>query len=270
MQRWIAATDQDAELESQILRIMTSRDGSALATLMHIAHANRASLGTRWWRLLHLALLWSGLSLLSPRFDDDPATGVLWMRWVRWLRSRKLSGVNSTAKEIGPLAIACRVERLEEERWKRTQAGRRRANRSSRGRQHAGLDTHALEQIFSWLLHETSLAGEDGDRLFVEALWKFETWRRYEDHEEDGDGDHAPPSKLGYALLQKLAKLLMSAPPTKGADIWKPVLSLGANAHYSIGHFITCWFLDASHQQNAAVIGQHWRAMLEYALASPN
>jgi hypothetical protein len=221
MHRWMASTAEDNEWESQLLRLMTSRDGLAVATLMHIAHANRERLGSKWWRLLQLALLWAGLSLLAPRFESPPTVEIHWTRWLRWLRTRKLYSTGTSVNAVKPLDVARRVERLEEARWKRIQTGKRHnARRTQKGRHSSGLDSHLLEQIFSWLLHETAQGGspvDEQDRSLLVALWEFEVWRRYE--EIDEDGEHAPPSQLGYAVLQKIADLVLSLSPAEGLTL---------------------------------------------------
>jgi hypothetical protein len=125
-----------------------------------------------------------------------------------------------------------------------------------------------LYQTFSWLLRDNpeSTATDNADRKLVLALWEFEAWRRYEEIEEDGRS--FPPDQLGYAVLQKLAALVLSVPVKEGAAFWKPVLSPSADAHYSIVHFISCWFLRMPKQSGMATPAPHWRAMLEYVLAA--
>lgn len=277
MHRWLAGKDEAGEWDPQVLRILTSRDESAVSTLMHIAYTNRGRLGSKWWRLLQLGLLWSGLSELTPRYGDAPCVAIHWVRWLRWLRGRKLSDSTASANSIDALAIARRVERLRAARWQRTGTGEiiksRRfpgGRRTPRRRHSSGLDTQVLEHIFSWLLNDTPENSADGpqERRLARMLWEFEVWRRYEDVEDDGE--HGPPSQLGYNVLQKLARLVLTCPPDEAETLWRPVLDLGGDGHYSVQHFLNCWFLQIAQQQNRPAIPQLLRTMLEFALGASN
>lgn len=271
MQRWLADQHEEGECDPQVLRILTSRDESAVSTVMHIAYTNRDCLGSKWWRLLELGLLWSGLSELTPWFEDTPGIETNWQRWLRWLRSRKLSDSTASANSIDALAIARRVERLKAARWQRTGAGEViKSRRLPRKRHSSGLDTQVLEHIFSWLLNDTPENSADGqqERRLARMLWEFEVWRRYEDVEDDGE--HGPPSQLGYNVLQKLAQLVLSSPPDEAGTLWRPVLDVGGDGHYSVQHFLSSWFLQVSRCSDRSGISQLWRAMLEFALGASN
>jgi len=125
VERWIA--EPSKENDERVLRLLTSRDDKAVQVLVWSAYRNREALGQRCWRLLYLSLLWSGLSMLTPRDGDGEGEEVRWQRWCRWLRTRSLSRGNATVESIDPLAIAERVERLEYQRRRRLYArdGRR-------------------------------------------------------------------------------------------------------------------------------------------------
>ena len=60
----IAARSKEAD--AAVLRIMTSGDDAAVTVLFNLAYRSRDALGNAWWRLLVLALLRSGLSILAP------------------------------------------------------------------------------------------------------------------------------------------------------------------------------------------------------------
>ena len=122
MKAWTAIHGTSDEAGPAVLRILTSGDDAATQALMTLAHESRSLLGAKWWRLLYLAVLWSGLSILAPRFDEPPSMQLRWNRWLRWLRSRSFTQPNTTSDYIDPLAIARRVERLERRRWIREYA----------------------------------------------------------------------------------------------------------------------------------------------------
>ena len=91
VESWIAAPSREAD--EKVMQVFTSGDDRAAGVVSWLSYANRVALGSRWWRLQYLALLWSGLSILAPRFDDDDSRKPRWHRWRRCLRTRKLSGV---------------------------------------------------------------------------------------------------------------------------------------------------------------------------------
>lgn len=62
--------------DAAVLRLVTSGDWNAMQSFVNIAYLARDQLGARWWRLLFLALLWAGLSILVPRFDDRELVGL--------------------------------------------------------------------------------------------------------------------------------------------------------------------------------------------------
>jgi hypothetical protein len=273
MKAWTATNGTSDAACPAVLRILTSGDDAATRTLMTLAHESRSLLGAKWWRLLYLAVLWSGLSILTPRFDEPPSMQLRWNRWLRWLRSRSFTQPDTTSDHIDPLAIARRVERLERKRWIREYA--REDNRwriSPEDRRSSGLDTHVLECIFGWLLRDVSeeqaISLEIGERQkLLKALMAFELWHRHT--KRDKKDRDAPPSHLGYDLLSTMAHMVPSAPLDSAADLWEPVFRLGAAGHYSIGYFIDCWLSHVSRTVDPRIFFQHWRSMIEYALSSP-
>jgi hypothetical protein len=109
--RWIAAPSPDTD--HAVMKIMTSGDDRAVQVLLAFAYGSREKLGPAWWRLLFIALLWAGLSILAPRHGDGDEIETRWRRWLRWLRARRLSATPATIKQIDPLGVAERVEKFE-------------------------------------------------------------------------------------------------------------------------------------------------------------
>ena len=106
-ENWIAAPSK--ETDEAVMRIMTGGDDTAVVVLSNLAYRSRDTLGSAWWRLLFLALLRSGLSILAPRYGDADDIEPRWQRWLRWLRSRRISGVPATIRSIDPLGVAERI-----------------------------------------------------------------------------------------------------------------------------------------------------------------
>ena len=68
-ERWIH--EPSKENDERVLRILMSGDDAAVQVLVWSAYRSREALGQRWWRLLYLALLWSGLLMLTPHYGDE-------------------------------------------------------------------------------------------------------------------------------------------------------------------------------------------------------
>jgi hypothetical protein len=120
--------------------------------------------------------------------------------------------------------------------------------------------------MFAWLLQGDAPLAED-ERALLRSLWAFEAWLSYGRPGEDDDNDH-PPDQLGYDLLDRTARLLPILTLHAAREHWQPILALGANAHYAIQHFLSAFTLLLGKASDLMTLAAHWRAMIEYALAS--
>ena len=267
IERWL--TESANENDERVLRLLTSGDEVAVQVLVWSAYQNREALGQRWRRLLYLALLWSGLSMLTPRYDDEEGVELRWRRWCRWLRTRSLSAGNMSSSSINPLAVAERVERLESKRWRRRCARDGYVFRKEPTRRLSGsLDTRFLKGAFAWLFHNgdgrvISNQEQEAHRQLVSAFWAHQAWWLSGSGENDND-DYQPMGELGYAILNELARLIGESPITAAPALWCPVFALGPKGHYAIGHFLTCWFSQITEATVVAEFAQRWRPMIEY------
>jgi hypothetical protein len=262
------------EAQEAVLKIVTSGQKAGITILFQLAYAYRQQLGERWWRLLYLGLLWSALSMLMPRYGYQADEDVRWARWLTWLRSRRLDGIAATLALIEPVAIAKRLERLETVRWRR-EFRRRDAMRGPHPdeRRTAGLDWDFLEAEFGWLWWEgekpnpmwSDEAVFQEQRHIILLLWALEVWLNHRpraDHKDD-----PLPNQLGYSVLQTIAKMIAHASAPRAQELWEPILTLGAPGHYAVGHFVSCWFLEASRLE-AIEFAARWEPMIKYALDS--
>jgi hypothetical protein len=272
---WWWAETGSIEAEAAVLKIVTSGDKAGVAILFHLAYAHRLELGAKWSRLLYLGLLWSALSALMPRFAyHADAEGARWIRWLNWLRNRRLDGIAAMA-QIEPIEIAKRLERLEKIRWRR-EFDRRDALRGPPPdrRRTAGLDWDFLEAAFSWLWWEGEKpnplwddeAAFQQQRQIILSLWAFEVWLNHQPRA--GHTDDPVPDQLAYNVIQTIAKMMTKASASAAQELWEPVLKLGAAGHYSVGHFISCWFSEAA-RLDATDFDARWRPMIDYALNAP-
>ena len=264
--RWLH--DPGMENDERLLRLLTSEDSAAVHVLVNLAYQNRGALGQRWWRLLYMALLWSGLSILIPRYGDEEGTKVRWRRWCRWLRTRSLSAI-ATLSSITPLAIAQRVERLEVRRWRRRNARESHVFTIEPGRRlSGGLDTEFLKSAFAWLFRDQSdrvIQAEELEihRQLAAAFWSHQAWWLAGSGKDEKD--HYPPMHgFGYALINELARLVLESSVSDAPALWRPVFTLGPKAHYAISHFLSCWFGQLTEATVVAEFVQRWRPMVEF------
>ena len=233
------------------------------------AYRDREALGPRWWRLLYFALLWSGLSILAPRYGDEEVEEVRWRQWRRWLRTRSLSAGNTTAASINPQAVAQRIERFEVKRWQRRYARDGRRFTKEPGRRLTGsLDTHFLQGAFGRLFRDHAggvvPAQElETHRQLVAAFWADQAWWQSGSGEDEND-DYQPMHQFGYAILDELACLIVESPTAAAPALWRPVFSLGPKGHYAVGHFLTCWFDLITEATMVDKFAQRWRPMIEF------
>jgi hypothetical protein len=273
-ERWIA---ESSKLNDEnLLRLLTSGDNRAVQVLVWAAYGSRAVLEQRWWRLLYLALLWSGLSMLRPAgYRDDDSDRLRWQRWCRWLRTRSLSAENMTIAAINPLDIAERVEPLEfKQRQRRYAKVGMRFTKEQGGRLSGGLDTHFLQNAFAWLFRsqvDRVIPTLPKDELetrqqLVRAFWAHQVWWLIGSRKDDND-DYQPMYEFGYAILEELARLIVDSPPVVAPSLWRPVFALGPKGHYAIGHFLRCWFFQITETTLVAEFAQRWRPMIEFMLS---
>lgn len=268
--RWMAEPSSDSD--ERVLRLLTSGDDDAVTVLVGLSHRNRVALGQRWWRFLYLALLWSGLTMLAPRFGDDEADGVRWQRWRLWLRRRSLSVVAS-AEAIDPLGLAERVERFELNAWRRRSARDRMRFVEEPGRRlSGGLETHLLQRAFGWLFltgsARTAVANElEMHRQLVSAFWAHQAWWLIGSGKDEHD-EYQPMQEVGYAILGELSRLVMESSAAAGRALWEPVFALGSRGHSAIGQFLNSWFSLITDQTDSSEFGKRWRPMIEFCVLS--
>lgn len=269
VEEWIE--DPSADADERLLRVLTSGDDIAAQIVVGSAYRNRLTLRSRWWRLLFIALLWSGLSMLAPQYGDEEYAGQRWQRWRRWLLTRSLSIGNATPSMIYPLGIARRVDRLEFRRLQRRYAqDGHHLNPEPKRPLSGGLDTDFLGLVFSWLLRGQSDAPipadeQDTHRRLVLASWAQQTWcltRSGDDERDDND----PMRHFGYATLEELARLILESPAAAAPSLWRPVFGLGPRGHYAINYFIASWFALVTETTDAKVFANRWRSMAEFLI----
>jgi len=265
---WLQGDNESGKWEHALLRLLTSGDNLVAGVLGILAHRHRNELGHSWWRLLHLGVLWSALSMFGPSYGDPPNIEVRWGRWVQWLRSRRISGVPCNHSSLDLLGVWQRLKRLERDRWRRDAIENPSSfRRTLDERSSHGLDTGFLTNLFGWLLVDSSRPdGQDlevGHEILL-ALWAYQVEYCFEHRDEHGVyrlGDH-----FGYNILAKLACYAAHVPAESAAEIWRGVLSLGPAAHRLIDCFISAWFSQLHNGCDPTEFCKRWCGMIEFAL----
>jgi hypothetical protein len=265
-------TPGSAEPARSVLRVLTSGNEAAISTLMSIGYQYREKLGDVWWRLTEIAIWWCALTVLSFRSYEDQAQSGLWDCWLGWLRHRNLTNTRVDLARMSPVAIANRVERLQRRRWARVSKDGPGGFEGLRTRVSIGLDTDLLKAIFSWLLQESTSVVQRSDvaearnRLaLLRGLLDFELWGHAKAQQSERD---EPPSAIGYEIAPAVARAIPTLSLNDAKELWEPLLQLGGDAHYLIGHFINSWLQQVSRNSDVAEFSLHWRAMIEFALSS--
>ncbi len=262
--RWLRTPD-DPQWCGLLVRFMTSLHGGAVQMVIATAHQSRERVSCKWLRLLEIAVLWSALLALKPRFGDGDNRN--WRIWHARLQRLDLSAVGTMPSDTKLVDLARRVERLHQLRYGK--ANKRDADRrqTAKGRHLSwGLDTGVLKEAFDWALNRSRTDNTVVDQPSCEialAVWSFETWRLFE---EPGRKDRLP-CQLGYDSLDTLARAAAQTTPASAQRYWHPVLSLGADAQASVSHFMGVFFGRFNDTANAAYPAGTWRGMLEFILA---
>ncbi len=264
---WIKNDEHCFEWEGAVLRFLTSGDDQAAGAIVSVAYAYRQRLGSAWWRLLQVGLLWSGLVVLSPHHEDCEGVDRAWNIWLAKLRRLSLRGKDATADDLKMARIAAGCERLDFDRRMRAFASGHQLWRGKPKRRIGmSLDGRFLEHLFHWLLNGPGTGDWTEDANLVGRLWTYDAGRAKKRAKEDNGEYDLPSQNLGYDTLVKLANLSLTAPEAKARAVWETVLAHGPEAHYAIQHFIKSLFLHLSKGANPVAFERIWRAMSEYAL----
>lgn len=263
-----------AQWNTALTTVLTSRSGSALATLMRFAERHRTRLGPAWYRLNFLLLLFAGLNRLSPRVEEEDIAPA-WQWWRDRLRAQPVFGTDATIAIVDVAGIARRVERLLERR-RAARYPNRPSHLTGKSRRFAGLSSHILESGYAWLLdHERaeSVARDPENHRLLYALWAFEAWRMEgeregDERDEDADDEYDLPSGLGYAILRIAATFVMTAPADDPAPLWRSILAIGPNGYHAVEQFAAGWFLQLFKPVDSDRFMTLWTAMLQTAFES--
>ncbi len=269
MHLWMKKDDATLKWESSILHLLTSGEEQAARVIVGIAYANREQLGSAWWRILQAGVLWSGLVLLAPRYDNDEQAERTWGVWLRRLRRFPLRTQDATPDALDLKRVAAGSGRLDFQRQMRLYVSREEKWRGKPTRERDTLlDNHFLRVLFGWLIDGAGTGDRSLDTHLALRIWEWDAARAKE-NAKDKYGEYDLPSQnLGYDILLKLATLAIDAPSSEQRAIWEPVLVHGPAAHVALQHFIRGVYERLSKGDDPPAFEHVWRAMAEYGLAA--
>jgi len=251
-----------------VMTVLTSRDTQAVAAMIQLAHRRRATIGAVWWRLMQLTIFTAALEVLTPQPWDLEQSPKIWDGWLSKLRRQSL-GLSVDSAAVNPEGIAVRADRLIRLQWShlsdRSGGGGARNPPDLPGS--AGLNTFLMNAAFGWLLEypedSVAITLSAEDRALFVRLWEFEVGRIH--RETKSDGDFALPSQLGYSILSAAPLVIFDIPKDEGAQVWRPILDIGAEGNRAAEHFINAWFLRLYKPHNSADFAERWESMIAYA-----
>ena len=243
-----------------VLSVLTSGDTRATRALVETAHAHRASLGARWWRLMEVAVWGSALFLLRPGYGDPDAAYDRWSRWLAWLRRRDLTAPASI-DSIDFAGVQARLDRLIDDRSARDVD--RSEWRGRRGRLH--IRDGLLAEAFAWLVEigqaPPVFLGDDS-RLLLRLF----------DHlrprlAQPVGSRHQPPvpNKFEYAVIAKMAELSLTEPAN--GQSWRRVIEVGPEAKIVVSQFLQGLFRRLTPQTSDRFFAI-WTAMIDEVATS--
>lgn len=267
---WLTAPSADTD--DALMRVLTSGDDRGARVIASMAYVHRTELGDRWWRLLYLALLWSGLTILKPRTSrEEESDQRRWLRRARWLLTRRVSGPRCTVDDIRPLDVAKRVEEFEARQSEEEYRRQGRTFKRDRSRRMSGaLDTHFLEITFAWLLIDKDLPADvtelEQRRRLLKVFWAHKAWRLV-GSESESTRDYEPMGQFGYNLVGAIAAMVLVTDANAASLLWQPIFDIGPKGHYAIGHFFSCFFSNLTERTDPVAFVARWRPMIGSVMA---
>ena len=262
---WLQSGQPDPAWDRAILTLMTSGNQGAFGAVMAAALSRRAELGGAWWRLLLAGSLWSGLSMLSPRYGDAEAVSRRWGHWLGRLRRMPLSDEAGDVELVRVERVRIGIHRLLTQRWQAAPKDELGRGKFPPLRQ---LDDHILEGAFGWLVdsEQPPQRYDDADITLLRQLWSGET-QRLKDRGKEEDGELDLPGQLGDQLVSAFARLTLQVPVSDARSVWESVLGLGPGGHYTIRRFLSAFFMLLNEPIDLSAFVRVWREMVEYGLA---
>lgn len=267
---------------------------------MRAAYRLRRKLGTDFFRMQNLAILWAALRNLRHRGEVLKADLTRMSIWNdRLIKAFIRRAIPAKPLPWGRIESFARrsFERMESRYrkrwWKSTATGLDEepkikpardieqkatpaipAVHHRRSIRYPGLDIQVLQSAFSWLplLSETQ---DDSEREAWINNWHelLSVILRMVGSQEDNEDEELSGTPYDYdrwvfkGISQLIPQMTLNESPER---FWRPILDLGSSAHYWIEDFLRDWTIygpDAAESLDKFVM--HWRSMIKYCLNSP-
>ena len=130
-------------------------------------------------------------------------------------------------------------------------------------------DLRLMKAAFSWM-PSLNQAVDSHERVQWLTFWKQALTWTVDRFEIDANGEiSGTPSEWDRWLFEMIAiQVLYMTDDEKPAELWRPILDLGAEGHYWVDDFLAEWFMKGISSNVAAGFTKRWREMVEYAFAS--
>ncbi|WP_318453698.1 serine protease [Photobacterium leiognathi] len=259
----LAEYPEDKDVRAAVANLCIGLHYETVEHLFKAAAQCRYELGDDFYRLLHLAMIWSTyrhrILVSSNQCINDKSQSVeqLYNEFDYYYQGFLDATISP---EVPPLrmldsSFVAPLRCFE-------QFGVKRARSRS-----PGLDLEILRRVYSWL-PDVSSVDQENERSFILNVWQqfvdIVQWQISDDeleyHEIDGT-----PFEFDDWVFSNLPKVIMGIDPEEGKKHWLPILRLGPRAHYWISSFFQHWFESLSDNQvDSDSFIKIWKLMLKF------
>lgn len=252
---------------------------------MRTAFRMRNRLGEDFVRLQNLAVLWAGLRSVMARAEASDCIQRRWddrrERLLNRFVSRAIPGSPISWEKVGGIASRS-IDRIHRKQYAgileyddETDGDSRPRRESARPNMHTSptLDFEAAQAAFDWLqwFDQTHDRKERADWIGLLENALSVVIGRVGSRTDDEEEIAGTPYAYDHWVFDRIAQ---GVPRIESIDeaamLWRPILNLGAAAHYWVTAFLADWFTaGATSAGTPDRFTRHWRAMIEHALGSP-
>jgi hypothetical protein len=268
---WVEDPDSP-ELRHCMAMLVTSHYYKTVEILFASAARLRSQLGQHFKQLQHFLLRWAMARWKWHRSRYDEQARLELDAW----KNQEINAftAKSLAADIPPWDTVAVKEPSQPTRQIKHRKGHLGIIRPpKRPRQPFGLDLMLIQHAYAWLPSLDRATSEDERAEWI-GFWTqaldFFLWTlgdEVEGEEEIPDSVYEEDRWILDGVARLILELQRSEQPE---SFWQPILSLGAPGHRWVMTFLMAWFDNGLRAQPASdVFVREWRAMVEFAFASP-
>ena len=284
---YLVENTSDKQAKDFLFQSVFAPHYSPIKRVCKVSFQKRLKLGEEFRRILNLCKLWSGIRCAIIKCQQLNIQSV---RLQEWPKEVYQSFKNCTL-QVSPIPlceIAAKSKDIIREAENEYSIEHREDPYASfigapltpvqfekiANRNHSGLDWQVLQAAYSWIPDLDEAANEDERKQWIaiqrELLELELTYLRNEERKPNGE-IHGTPYEFEFWVFSLIARLIPKLKADeKPEEFWKPILDLGASAHYWIDRFLCSWFKEGLNvAASTQVFADHWCSMILYALSSP-